>query len=143
MQTKSMPKVSEGQSKDLVLDSYVMNIQVQECQGCHSCEKYSTLHEVWTHPIKTRTSALRILRPVTSVIKPLPIDRVNLARKFIPICSACVHNHSVPARPTADPREWARTLQRKAAEAYKPPTPPKAPGTPVKSTKINTNLDML
>jgi hypothetical protein len=130
--THLRPPVSETEAKELTLDSYVMHIHTQICTNCDCAERFCELFEVWTHPTKTRTTALNVLHHADRIDHSLMISYIELPKRPIPICSDCVEQYEIrdAERPTpAVSREaWAATLKRKYAPApsvqkTKPHTP--------------------
>ena len=122
--------ITESESRELALDSYVLYAHTNNCANCGNTEKYSQLYEVWLHPTKTRSSNLRDLRPPAGKLKDLPIFQVAAAPRAIPICTECATRapRAAGGRPIQvmplSREAWAETLKRK----YAPPaaSPPKA-----------------
>lgn len=115
------PKLTETEAIELKLDSYMMQIHHTTCLRCKSGEQYSQLFEVWIHPIKTRHTGYRDLRPATQFLRDLPMSYIELPTRAIPICSDCVHTYQCSAAPipanAASNAAWAETLKRKYAAA--------------------------
>lgn len=111
------PKLSESEASELLLDSYVMHIHNNRCKNCDCVERHSHLFEVWTHPTKTRLTALNVLKPVMGALQPLPIAYIDLPEREVPICSDCVELYTpptgTPLLPAADPAAWRETLRKK------------------------------
>ena len=111
-----MNKITEAEASELTLDSYLMQIHNTLCDRCGSGERYGQLFEVWVHPIKTRQSGYKELRPARGALKPLPIAYVDMAEHRNSICSDCVHTYETPtakAIPAVSAQAWAETLKRK------------------------------
>src|SRR5215471_5146208 len=127
-------QISENESKEMLLDSYVTHIHIHEC-NCGAFETWSQVFEVWCHPTKTRTTRLTLLRPVVGLeLKPLSMTVVQVPRKRIPICHRCAHGYKVTGKPEivtvqSSNERWQETLHRKYAEPSKAP----APAAPVKA----------
>lgn len=125
-------KISEGEAKELILDSYVMYVHTHTCTNCECGERFSQLFEVWAHPTKTRTTGFRDLRPAGRIDRSLQISYIELARQSIPICSDCVAQYETTEseRPAVSREAWAATLKRK----YTPPASPVKKSTPAVPT---------
>lgn len=111
-------RLSETEVHELQLDSYIVHIHQQACTNCECGERFSHLFEVWTHPIKTRTTGFRDLRPAATPLKELPIAIMELPERQIPICSDCAETYDRPGLPPIQPvdrAEWEATLKRKYA----------------------------
>ena len=116
MHTK--PPITESESHELALDSYVMYLNLQTCATCGATEKWSQIYEVWLHPTKTRLSNFKDLRPISGPLKPsLSIAALQTRAKSIALCSHCVPY--IPKvtghRIIASSAEWEETLKRKYA----------------------------
>jgi len=115
-------RMSESESHELALDSYVMYIHNHDCAACGCTEQFSQLFEVWLHPTKTRLSNFRDLRPVVGLqLKPLALRYIEVAHIQIPLCSDCVEHYRAPAGEKSEPISsvaWSETLKRK----YAPPS---------------------
>lgn len=140
--------ITESESKDMVLDSYVTYIHAHTCSSCGCVESFSQVFEVWLHPTKTRTTNLRDLRPVVGLaLKPLNMAIIKVPPKMIPICCACAGSYKVVGRPEmvtvhANMDSWQETLRRK----YAPPSAePKIAKTAAhsSSTKTVPRLDQI
>lgn len=129
---KPQTQISESESRELVLDSYVMYIHNNPCDGCGRVERFSQCFEVWLHPTKTRTSGFRDLRPATRINPDLAMATVSGSHKTIPVCVSCaVPHHAKDAPPHLSSAAWAETLKRKYMAAPKPePKVAKASATP-------------
>jgi len=119
--------ITESESHELALDSYVLYAHTNNCANCGKMEKYSELYEVWLHPTKTRNSNLRDLRPVSGKLKDLPIYQVAAMPRSIPVCTECATHapREAGGRPIQvmplSREAWAETLKRKyAAPASEP-----------------------
>ena len=114
--------ITESESHELALDSYVLYAHTNNCANCGKMEKYSQLYEVWLHPTKTRNSNLRDLRPVAGKLKELPIYQVAAAPRAIPVCTECATGapRCAGGRPIQvmplSREAWAETLKRKYAQ---------------------------
>jgi hypothetical protein len=115
-------QITESESRDMLLDSYVTYIHNHHCSNCGQVETFAQCFEVWLHPTKTRTSNLRDMRPVVGPLKPLNMAVLNAPDRKIPICHHCAANYRVQGRPeivtvksTND--QWQETLRRKYAPA--------------------------
>jgi len=109
-------QLSEGESRQLVFDSYVLHAHAQTCLGCGSTERYTQIYEVWVHP----TKSIQNLRPVAGTINSAkPIYQVAVKPRAIPVCVACATisvYQSAPDNVIPVSREaWAETLRRKYA----------------------------
>jgi hypothetical protein len=111
--------ITESESRELALDSYVMQINHHICTNCGQAEKFSQLFEVWCHPTKTRTTGLRDLRPAAKIRSDLPIAVVTRRERQIPLCLSCITaiRPICPAVAPISNAAWAETLKRK----YAPP----------------------
>lgn len=132
------PMVTESDAALLTHDSYVMHIRTQHCTSCSCGERFSTMFEVWTHPTKTRSTGLNVLRPVLgTILKDLTIAYIELPMIVIPLCSECVDTFVHPNRTStigvASREAWADTLKRKYT-----PDPVASP-----KGKVEPTLDML
>lgn len=137
---KPHPQLTEGDASLLTLDSYVMHIRTHQCTSCQCGERFSSLFEVWTHPTKTRTSNLHVLRAVTQpALKDLAIVYIELPATSVPLCSECVNTFVHPNRIStigvASREAWAETLRRKYT--------PEPVADKTASTKPAPSLDML
>lgn len=137
--------ITESESKELLLDSYVMYINNHHCAACGALERFSQCFEVWVHPTKTRTTGLRDLRPISGRLKDLPLAVLAANEKVVPICYKCSWTHQNRGKPTvAQPplsREaWAETLKRKYAPT---PNEPKIATRSAASPKMVPTLDQL
>jgi hypothetical protein len=113
--------VTETESKELLLDSYVTFIHKHYCANCGTVETFSQVFEVWLHPTKTRSTNLRDLRPVVGLrLKPLNMTQLMAPEIQIPLCYSCISRYRVVGRPEivtvkANNEQWQETLRRKAA----------------------------
>jgi len=136
-------QISENESKEMVLDSYVTHIHTSECNKCGTHEVWSQVFEVWCHPTKTRSTRLTSLRPVVGLdLKPLNMAIVDVPTKRIPICHHCAHAYKVVGKPevvtvASSNQRWQETIQRKYAE------PPKPQASPAPATKAVPRLDQI
>jgi hypothetical protein len=138
--------VTENESRELRLDSYVTYIHHRVCANCATTETFAQCFEVWLHPTKTRNSNLRDLRPVVGDLKPLNMAVLNCPEKKIPICHACAASYRVVGRPevvtvlsTND--QWQETLRRKYAPA--PAADPKVATKSSASPRVIPSLDQI
>ena len=136
------PKLSESEAAELQLDSYVMHIHNHRCQRCDCVERFSYLFEVWVHPTKTRSSALNVLKPATT-LQRLAIAYIELPELPILICSDCIegfqhHELTDSVLPVANPAAWRETLQRKYT-----PQPAAKPAPTATTEKKEPTLDQL
>jgi hypothetical protein len=135
-------QISETESKEMILDSYVTHIHTHTCSACGGKERFSQIFEVWCHPTKTRSTRLTSLRPVVGLdLKPLNMAIVPVPAKQIPICCSCASSYRVVGKPElvtvqSSNDRWQETLHRKYAE------PPK-PAQPAAPAKIIPSLDQL
>jgi hypothetical protein len=131
-------KISETESHELALDSYVMYLHTQTCATCRAAESWSQIYEVWTHPTKTRTSNYRELRPLGGKTLKQDLPIAALARKpmTVPICTICVNHHAPKfgMKVVVSETEWQETLKRKYAAPTAEPRVAK-PTTPSGSAK--------
>ena len=137
--------VTESESREMMLDSYVTYIHNHECSTCHHVETFSQCFEVWLHPTKTRNTNLRDLRSVIGDLKPLSMTVLKAQPKKIPICSACVGHYKVVGKPEivtvhTDSGSWQETLRRKYAP---PPAESKAAAKPQAASKVVPTLDQI
>lgn len=118
--TPLRPQISEAEAAALQLDSYVMHIKGQLCLHCSAGAEWSELYEVWTHPTKTRISALNVLKPTATLQGGLAIVYIRLPVTSVPICSECVEKLTVDDLPRAIPAttrsQWAETVRKKAVD---------------------------
>jgi hypothetical protein len=137
--------ISESESHELALDSYVLYAHTNTCVNCGNTEKHSEIYEVWLHPTKTRNSNLRDLRPVGIKLKDLPIYQVAAVPRAIPICTECAARAPREAsgrRIMPISREaWAETLKRKYAAPAPEPKVARTTATP--SRKVVPTLDQI
>lgn len=136
--------ITENESSELVLDSYVLYIHNQQCAACGALERFSQCYEVWLHPTKTRSSNLRDLRPVVGGLKPLNMVQIAVPDKKIPVCAMCVSYYFLqgkfPAEKKISTEAWADTLRRK----YAPPSAePKIARTSDATPKMVPSLDQI
>ena len=126
-----MLHLTETDSTELQLDSYVMHIHNTLCAHCDSGERYGEMFEVWTHPTKTRLSGYRQLKPQASgPLKDLPITYLSLPTRQVMVCSDCIDTYQSPSSrepiQAISAQAWAETLKRKYTPqptAEKTPTP--------------------
>lgn len=113
------PFVSESDAALLIHDSYVMHIKTQHCTSCSCSERFSQMFEVWTHPTKTRSTGLTVLKATGPLLKDLDIAYIELPATSIPLCEECVNTFVHPNRVStigmASREAWAETLRRKYA----------------------------
>ena len=137
--------ITESESREMMLDSYVTYIHRHECATCQNVETFSQCFEVWLHPTKSRNTNLRDLRSVIGDLKPLNMAVLKAQPKKIPICAACVDHYKVVGKPEivtvrTDSGSWQETLRRKYA-------PPAAEGKVAKptttATKVVPTLDQI
>lgn len=138
---KAKQPVTESEAKELALDSYVTYIHTQYCITCGAVETFSQCYEVWLHPTKTRNSNLRDLRPAGKTLKPIPMAKLAIPIKHIPICARCVDNYKAPTPvQTTNAADWEATLRRK----YEPaPAEPKVATKSAKPAKHIPTLDQI
>lgn len=122
MNTFSTPKtppqkLSESVSEALQHTSYVLEGRRQVCRCCRRPAGFAMVWEVWTHPTKTATTGLKVLRPqLGPTLKDLPVSHYHKPDETIPFCFACLpQTLGKPLAPVSE-SEWARTLQRKASD---------------------------
>ena len=146
MQKPNQQTVTETESRELLLDSYVTYIHNHHCANCGQTETFAQCFEVWLHPTKTRSSNLRDMRPVIGpALKPLNMAVLQAPERKIPICHHCAANYRVVGRPeivtvrsTND--QWQETLRRKYAPA---PTEPKVATRSSVPPKVIPTLDQI
>lgn len=125
-------QITETESRELLLDSYVTYVHSHHCANCGGITTFAQCFEVWLHPTKTRNSNLRDLRPIVGPsLKPLNMSRLDVPPKVVPICHYCVDNYKVVGRPEittvkSSTEAWQETLRRKYAP---PPAEPKVAKT--------------
>jgi protein-arginine kinase activator protein McsA len=128
--------VSEADADMLELNSYLLSIKSHTCRNCQKHHSWSELQEVWTHPTKTVSSALRVLRFTQSIQKGYEVAYINHAPMETPVCHECVTTFASEGTRTSsaiDATAWAQTLRRKAQEqqadkrAAANPSPRRAP----------------
>ena len=147
MFTHSHHVITESESRELALDSYVLYAHTNNCANCGNTEKYSQLYEVWLHPTKTRNSNLRDLRPVAGKLRDLPIYQVAAVPRAIPVCTECATGapRAAGGRPIQvmplSREAWAETLKRKYAAPAPEPKVAKTTATP--SRKVVPTLDQI
>jgi hypothetical protein len=136
-------QITESESRDMMLDSYVTYIHNNTCTSCGQTETFAQCFEVWLHPTKTRTTNLRDMRPVVGVLKPLSMTVLNAPNRTIPICHYCAPHYRVVGRPeivtvrsTSD--QWQETLRRK----YEPAQTEKV-AKPAAQAKTVPSLDQI
>lgn len=138
-QQQPKPFVSESDAALLIHDSYVMHIKTHHCTSCQCSERFSQLFEVWTHPTKTRSTGLTVLKATGPALKDLEIAYIELPATNIPLCEECVNTFVHPNRVStigmASREAWAETLRRK----YTPEPAPLARS----ESKPQPSLDML
>lgn len=132
-------QITESDAALLIHDSYVMHIKTQHCTSCQCSERFSSLFECWTHPTKTKTSGLNVLKAAASgQLKDLEIAYIELPSISVHLCSECVNTFVHPNRSStiglASREAWAETLRRK----YTP-----EPSAQRASGKLAPDLDML
>jgi hypothetical protein len=116
-------QITETESRDMMLDSYVTHIRNHRCTNCGQTETFTQCFEVWLHPTKTRSSNLRDLRAVVGdTLKPLNMAVLTVPEKKIPICHHCASQYRVVGRPEiviarSTNEQWQETLRRKHAQA--------------------------
>ena len=134
--------ISESESRELALDSYVLYAKHQKCITCGRTEHHSLMFEVWLHPTKTRSSNLRDLRPVKLPLKQLDIFCIQTKSVEIPVCVACVGSQKASYKAnTVSSEEWTETLKRKYAAAPQEVKVAKTTATP--SRKVVPTLDQI
>lgn len=132
------PNITESDAALLIHTSYVMHIKTQHCTSCACTERFNAMFEVWTHPTKTRTTGLNVLRAVLGLqLKDLEIAYIELPSVNIPLCSECVNTFVHPNRVStigiASRAAWAETLRRKYT-----PEPKAAEGPSSKPAHVPT-----
>ena len=116
------PQISESESRELRLDSYVTYIHHHQCANCGCVEMFSQIFEVWLHPVKTRITTFRDLRPLTGLsLQPLQMAQIPVPAKQVPICSHCIGAYKAQGQEAQiiTSSQWEETLRRK----YAPPPP--------------------
>ena len=141
--------ISESESHELALDSYVLYAHTNTCVNCGNTEKHSEIYEVWLHPTKTRNSNLRDLRPVGIKLKDLPIYQVAAAPRAIPVCTECATGapRAAGGRPIQvmplSREAWAETLKRKYAPPAAEVKIAKTTASPASPRKVVPTLDQI
>ena len=130
-------QLTEADSSALTLDSYIMHVKSQLCRHCDGGAEWGELYEVWTHPTKTRSSALHVLRSASIIRDGMSVAYIKLPTASVPVCSECISTYRAPMLDTpsieAPTRAaWNETLRRKYA-----PEPASA------KTKAEPSLDSL
>jgi hypothetical protein len=138
-------QITESESRDMLLDSYVTYVHTHHCTNCDGIETFSQCFEVWLHPTKTRTSNLRDMRPVVGPLKPLNMTVLSAPGRNIPICHRCAASYRVVGRPEivtvqSTNNQWQETLRRKYAPA---PTEPKVAARSSTPAKVIPSLDQI
>lgn len=118
--------LTEGESAQFELSSYVLISRSHACASCTQIQTYSDINEVWTHPTKTALSNAKILKAARTIKPGYPIASVATPVVSIPICHECIDgadffpeqtHESGREFPPLSMTEWASTIQRKALQA--------------------------
>jgi len=110
------PQITESESRELRLDSYVTYVHHHHCRNCGCDETFSQIYEVWLHPTSTRITTFKDLRPLAGLeLLPLHMARIDVQVKQIPLCCQCVGTYRARGQgpKVVTNQEWQETLRRK------------------------------